>query len=238
MKNNCARRGYTQKEVAVQNNKSHSRESLSGIFNACCYYQKEKTLLNEYVEDPRLQASGMTALCNTPSPAPAGHPLPQGARKTHGFTLIELLVVVLIIGILAAVALPQYQKAVIKAHFSEAQANLKTLAQAMKVCQLSGKECSNFSDLGIDLGENNLSVDFDHETKLFHYLLPAYAMPEGYVGAAYKKEPVCLCYNLETDEVSLAGGDFLCGLDNDDATQTQNYNQLLGLNTNNACSCC
>ena len=68
---------------------------------------------------------------------------------TAGFTLIELLVVVLIIGILSAVALPQYNKAVEKARVTEVLVTLRKISNNYKMCVLSGMkdECDLFEDL-------------------------------------------------------------------------------------------
>ncbi len=70
----------------------------------------------------------------------------------QGFTLIELLVVVLIIGILATVALPQYQKAVEKSKATQALSVLKSIQAAQQMYYLSnGQMPSSFSDLDIEL---------------------------------------------------------------------------------------
>ncbi len=61
-------------------------------------------------------------------------------NKKAGFTLIELLVVVLIIGILASVAMPQYTKAVERARTREVVSNLRTIKDQVKMALLTNSD--------------------------------------------------------------------------------------------------
>jgi len=92
----------------------------------------------------------------------------------EGFTLIELLVVVLIIGVLSAIALPQYTTAVEKAHATEVITNMSTIKKQVDLYLLeNGYPASgtvwykDFGSVELSGGSWNGNV---YETKNFKYV--------------------------------------------------------------------
>ncbi len=92
----------------------------------------------------------------------------------RAFTLIELLVVVLIIGILSAIALPQYSKAVEKARMTEAVMAVEKVAQAQQIYKMAnGTFTRDINDLDIDYAVEDADYCGIHAKKTKHFLITA-----------------------------------------------------------------
>ena len=134
---------------------------------------------------------------------------PQGREMFRGFTLIELLVAVLIIGVLAAVAVPQYQKAVYKSRATEALAMLKAIAQAQEVYYLAnGQYTSDISGLDVEIPSSLIRISGENWPENSY----KYQCYGSYCGACTANASMpCFDFNV-THKTTNTAGKFYCHL--------------------------
>lgn len=137
-------------------------------------------------------------------------------QKNAGFTLIELLVVVLIIGILAAAALPQYEVAVRKSRAANILSLLRTIKDAEERHYLAaGSYTLDFDALDIQLPascrvENNGANCTINGRKVSYILSSAnFNHPNYYMVIARESDPF-LQWQWQLDRAGVLPGKRIC----------------------------
>ena len=136
-------------------------------------FNKRQTARVEYPETSSGMPNFITSFFCPPC-GESGTKCRKGVVK-QGFTLIELLVVVLIIGILAAVALPQYQLAVAKARSTEALNGISAIKTAVNEYILANNAFpTSYDQLSITLPGKMYKYAVNNDemrTKHFRFIL-------------------------------------------------------------------
>lgn len=117
------------------------------------------------------------------------------------FTLIELLVVVLIIGILAAIALPQYRVAVAKARIMPLISVVRSIDSAQQVYKMAnGDYATDLTNLDVQLPTNKPTVWVYYQYVLDGKAMSLYVqdVPSGVKIEKYYHRSYFICWATST----------------------------------------